>query len=188
MAFNCILASPVQYYQQSYDHQDHHHAVAQQEETEQDYGHQQPQQVVVYQQHEAEGGDEGEDHHQYLTAGYASIGHQAQHHQVEEQYHPQEEQHYNHHEEEHVDYYAHPKYAFKYGVHDYHTGDVKSQHETRDGDVVKGQYSLVEPDGSIRTVDYTADDKNGFQAVVHKTAAPVVHHQQEYQHESEDHY
>lgn len=24
-----------------------------------------------------------------------------------------------------------------------------------------GQYSLVEPDGSVRTVDYTADDHNG---------------------------
>ena len=66
------------------------------------------------------------------------------------------------HDEEAVDYYAPPKYAFKYGVNDYHTGDVKSQHETRDGDVVKGQYSLVEPDGSVRTVDYTADKHNGF--------------------------
>lgn len=28
-----------------------------------------------------------------------------------------------------------------------------------------GQYSLVEPDGSIRTVDYTADSINGFNAV-----------------------
>ena len=27
------------------------------------------------------------------------------------------------------------------------TGDVKSHAEERDGDVVKGQYSLVEPDG-----------------------------------------
>lgn len=65
---------------------------------------------------------------------------------------------------------APPKYAFKYGVNDFHTGDVKSQHETRDGDVVKGQYSLVEPDGSVRTVDYTADKHSGFNAVVHKTA------------------
>ncbi|EDS40940.1 conserved hypothetical protein [Culex quinquefasciatus] len=80
-----------------------------------------------------------------------------------------------HHEDEHVDYYAPPKYAFKYGVNDFHTGDVKSQHETRDGDVVKGQYSLVEPDGSVRTVDYTADKHSGFNAVVHKTA-PVAHH------------
>ncbi|XP_063702263.1 cuticle protein 7-like [Culicoides brevitarsis] len=82
----------------------------------------------------------------------------------------------------HGDYYSHPKYAFNYGVHDSHTGDVKSQHEVRDGDVVKGQYSLVEPDGSVRTVDYTADDHNGFQAVVSKSAptvhavAPVVKH------------
>ncbi|KAM7354926.1 cuticular protein 62Bb isoform 2-T2 [Cochliomyia hominivorax] len=73
-----------------------------------------------------------------------------------------------------VDYYDHPKYAFNYGVADHTTGDVKSQHETRDGDVVKGQYSLVEPDGSIRTVDYTADPINGFNAVVTKSG-PTVH-------------
>lgn len=73
-----------------------------------------------------------------------------------------------------VDYYDHPKYSFNYGVADHHTGDVKSQHETRDGDVVKGQYSLVEPDGSIRTVDYTADPVHGFNAVVSKSA-PTVH-------------
>lgn len=78
---------------------------------------------------------------------------------------------------------AYPKYSFNYGIKDHHTGDIKSQVEERDGDVVKGQYSLVEPDGSVRTVDYTADDHNGFNAVVHKTApaakiiaAPVAHY------------
>ena len=65
---------------------------------------------------------------------------------------------------------AHPQYQFSYGVNDAHTGDQKTQHETRDGDVVQGSYSLVEPDGSVRTVDYTADPHNGFNAVVHKTA------------------
>jgi hypothetical protein len=75
---------------------------------------------------------------------------------------------------EHADYYSHPKYSFNYGVHDGLTGDVKSQSEVRDGGVVKGQYSLVEPDGSVRTVDYTADDYNGFNAVVSKSA-PTVH-------------
>lgn len=69
---------------------------------------------------------------------------------------------------------THPKYTFKYGVADPNTGDVKSQHESRDGDVVKGQYSLVEPDGSIRTVDYIADPVNGFNAVVSKSA-PTIH-------------
>jgi hypothetical protein len=69
---------------------------------------------------------------------------------------------------------AYPKYSFNYGIKDPHTGDIKSQAEERDGDVVKGQYSLVEPDGSVRTVDYTADDHNGFNAVVHKSAP--THH------------
>ncbi|KAJ9590344.1 hypothetical protein L9F63_027817, partial [Diploptera punctata] len=64
---------------------------------------------------------------------------------------------------------THPKYAFDYSVQDPHTGDAKSQWETRDGDVVRGEYSVVEPDGTVRVVEYTADDKNGFQAVVKKT-------------------
>lgn len=61
---------------------------------------------------------------------------------------------------------AYPKYGFDYGVNDPHTGDIKSQSEHRDGDVVKGSYSLVEPDGTTRVVEYTADDHNGFNAVV----------------------
>ncbi|XP_067001089.1 cuticle protein 19 [Anabrus simplex] len=73
-----------------------------------------------------------------------------------------------------VDYYAYPKYTFDYGVADPLTGDVKNQVEHRDGDVVKGQYSLVEPDGSLRVVDYAADDINGFNAVV-KKVGPSLH-------------
>ncbi|XP_064212729.1 cuticle protein 8-like [Tribolium castaneum] len=76
-----------------------------------------------------------------------------------------------HYYEEHYD---RPKYEFKYGVEDLHTGDKKTQHEVRDGDVVKGQYSLVEPDGSIRTVEYTADPHHGFKAVVHKSGHESV--------------
>ncbi|XP_044752874.1 cuticle protein 19-like [Coccinella septempunctata] len=78
------------------------------------------------------------------------------------------------------DYHAYPKYEFNYGVKDPHTGDHKTQHEVRDGDVVKGSYSLVEPDGTLRTVHYTADDHNGFNAVVEKSGhavhpAPLAH-------------
>ncbi|CAG9814353.1 unnamed protein product [Phaedon cochleariae] len=73
-----------------------------------------------------------------------------------------------------IDYYAHPKYQYNYGVADAVTGDQKSQHEARDGGAVKGSYSLVEPDGSVRVVDYVADDVNGFQAVV-KKIGPTVH-------------
>ncbi|KAF6207117.1 hypothetical protein GE061_018356 [Apolygus lucorum] len=79
------------------------------------------------------------------------------------------------------EYDPHPQYSYAYDVQDALTGDSKSQQESRDGDVVQGSYSLVEPDGSIRTVDYTADPINGFNAVVSKShgaavvkAAPVV--------------
>ncbi|XP_038210880.1 cuticle protein 7-like [Zerene cesonia] len=76
--------------------------------------------------------------------------------------------------------FAHPKYEFSYAVSDPHTGDDKQQQEVRDGDVVKGSYSFHEADGSIRTVEYSADDHSGFNAVVHNTAptaAPVVYKQ-----------
>lgn len=65
-----------------------------------------------------------------------------------------------------VDYYSPPKYEFDYGVSDGHTGDNKQQAEIRRGDVVEGEYSLKEPDGTVRIVRYEADDKNGFNAKV----------------------
>ncbi|XP_046960830.1 cuticle protein-like [Vanessa cardui] len=74
----------------------------------------------------------------------------------------------------HEEEYAHPKYDFSYSVADGHTGDNKSQHESRDGDAVHGEYSLVEADGSVRTVQYTADAHNGFNAVV-TNSAPAKH-------------
>lgn len=65
------------------------------------------------------------------------------------------------------DFQAYPKYKFSYGVNDPHTGDHKSQEEYRDGDVVKGHYTVADPDGTLRVVHYTADH-NGFNAVVEK--------------------
>ncbi|CAG9771838.1 unnamed protein product [Ceutorhynchus assimilis] len=80
-----------------------------------------------------------------------------------------------------IDYHAPPKYDFEYGVSDHHTGDNKEQKEVRHGDVVQGEYSLKEPDGTIRIVKYTADDHNGFNAVVirkgHAVHPSVIHHQ-----------
>lgn len=76
-------------------------------------------------------------------------------------------------------YDASPRYSFGYDIQDGYTGDLKSQHETRHGDVVKGSYSVLDPDGTKRTVDYTADPHHGFNAVVRKepvafkTALPV---------------
>lgn len=67
-------------------------------------------------------------------------------------------------------YDPHPHYVYSYDVNDYHTGDSKSQYESRNGDIVQGQYSLTDPDGSRRTVEYRADPQNGFNAIVQRTS------------------
>jgi hypothetical protein len=72
-----------------------------------------------------------------------------------------------------TEYDPHPQYSYSYDVHDGITGDAKTQQETRDGDVVQGSYSLVEADGTRRVVHYTADDHNGFNAVVEKQPATL---------------
>ncbi|XP_046748923.1 histidine-rich glycoprotein-like [Diprion similis] len=69
-----------------------------------------------------------------------------------------------------LDYVAQPKYEFSYGVEDHHTGDIHGQKESRDGKTVKGEYSIHEPGGNIRTVKYHAD-KDGFHAVVHNSGS-----------------
>ncbi|XP_061394154.1 adult-specific cuticular protein ACP-20-like [Musca vetustissima] len=78
------------------------------------------------------------------------------------------------------DYHSHPKYDFEYGVKDSKTGDVKEQWESRDGDKVKGSYSLKEADGTTRVVNYSSDKKSGFEATVHK----IGHAHHDYKEES----
>ncbi|XP_052742500.1 cuticle protein 18.6-like [Bicyclus anynana] len=74
--------------------------------------------------------------------------------------------------------YAEPEapahYEFQYSVQDGHTGDVKQQQEARAGDAVHGSYSLVQPDGVQRIVDYTADALHGFNAAVRYEGHPVA--------------
>lgn len=78
------------------------------------------------------------------------------------------------------EYDPHPQYSYGYDVKDALSGDSKTAVETRDGDIVQGQYSLNDADGYRRIVDYTSDPINGFNAVVRReplvaaVAAPVV--------------
>ncbi|XP_053676887.1 cuticle protein 19-like [Anopheles nili] len=88
-------------------------------------------------------------------------------------------------EYEHHDYHSHPSYKFEYGVKDPHTGDHKSQWEHRDGDVVKGAYTLHEADGTERVVEYSSDKHNGFQAHVKRVGH--AHHPEVYGHHEEGH-
>lgn len=114
--------------------------------------------------------------------------HPSHHHEIhEDHYHEHESSHDEHaesfgrehesHDHEHVDYHSHPQYKFEYGIKDPKTGDHKSQWEIRDGDVVKGQYTLDEADGTHRVVEYSSDKKNGFNAIVKKIGhAHHAHH------------
>ena len=76
------------------------------------------------------------------------------------------------------EYDPHPQYKYGYNVQDSLSGDSKGHVEERDGDVVRGEYSLIDADGYKRTVSYIADPVNGFNAVVRReplaVAAPIV--------------
>ncbi|XP_050075662.1 cuticle protein 19-like [Anopheles maculipalpis] len=108
--------------------------------------------------------------------GHSSSKHAARkvfHHAAEDEPKASSAEHHqaHHHHEEHdhfVDYYAPINYKFEYGVKDPHTGDHKTHWEERDGDVVKGAYTVLDADGSSRLVEYTADPHHGFNAVVKK--------------------
>ncbi|XP_068904961.1 cation channel sperm-associated protein 1-like isoform X2 [Tenebrio molitor] len=65
-------------------------------------------------------------------------------------------------------------YQYEYSVQDHKTGDVKRHREERKGDVVNGEYSLLEEDGNVRTVKYFADWKSGFHAQVHNSKPKSV--------------
>ncbi|XP_065172433.1 adult-specific cuticular protein ACP-22-like [Atheta coriaria] len=66
-----------------------------------------------------------------------------------------------------IHFKAHPVYHYGFKVADDKHHDHKDKHEEREGDKVKGSYSLLEPDGkTIRVVEYTADHKQGWNAKV----------------------
>ncbi|XP_018323698.1 adult-specific cuticular protein ACP-22-like isoform X2 [Agrilus planipennis] len=95
-------------------------------------------------------------------------------------YYHNNDEHYQHDEYEN----GPAQYHFNYGVHDPHTGDKKSQHEERDGHNVKGAYSLDEPDGTKRIVEYEAGPHGGFQAHVRR----VGHAQHPYHYSNGGHH
>ncbi|KAJ6647975.1 Pupal cuticle protein Edg-84A [Pseudolycoriella hygida] len=102
---------------------------------------------------------------------------------------PVEYKQYSH--EAHHD--APAEYEFSYAVHDDHTGDIKSQQESRKGDVVHGRYELIDSDGHKRIVEYTADEHSGFNAVVHREPTDIkipvyVAKEAHYSHAPQQHY
>ncbi|XP_063702020.1 cuticle protein 19.8-like [Culicoides brevitarsis] len=57
-------------------------------------------------------------------------------------------------------------YSFRYYIDAPSSGVVMDHWEDRKGDSVQGRYSLVEPEGSVRTVYYTVDKGSGFKAAI----------------------
>merc|ERR1719312_2027847 len=70
-------------------------------------------------------------------------------------------------------------YTYNYGVADEYSGAAFSQSESNDGTgVVEGSYQVNLPDGRIQTVNYHANDIDGYIAEVSysgATIAPVAH-------------
>nr|XP_019531397.2 cuticle protein 19-like [Aedes albopictus] len=78
------------------------------------------------------------------------------------------------------EYDTRPRYKFEYGVKDGHSHDHKTQWEYRNGDVVKGQYTLDEADGTHRIVEYSSDHENGFKAHVQRSGNAYHPHGKSY--------
>jgi hypothetical protein len=58
------------------------------------------------------------------------------------------------------------QYDYRYAVDDPLSGVINDRWEHRHGDYVKGAYSVLGPDGRVRTVDYEVDGPKGFHAVI----------------------
>ncbi|XP_055322765.1 uncharacterized protein LOC129578365 [Sitodiplosis mosellana] len=65
-------------------------------------------------------------------------------------------------------------YQFGFDVKDDEYTNYQQRKEVRDGNVIKGSYSVVDSDGFIRTVTYTADPKEGFKADVVREPTDIV--------------
>lgn len=57
-------------------------------------------------------------------------------------------------------------FNFAYAVNDPATANQQSHKATSDGDVTRGEYRVLLPDGRTQIVRYTADWRNGYNAEV----------------------
>lgn len=57
-------------------------------------------------------------------------------------------------------------FNFEYAVNDAATANDYNHNAVSDGDVTRGEYRVQLPDGRTQIVKYTADWKNGYNAVV----------------------
>ncbi|XP_056633890.1 uncharacterized protein LOC130443342 [Diorhabda sublineata] len=76
--------------------------------------------------------------------------------------------------QEEEDYDPNPSYQFGFDVKDELNTNYQNRKEQREGNKITGSYSVVDSDGFIRTVSYTADPKEGFKAEVSRQPTDIV--------------
>lgn len=69
-------------------------------------------------------------------------------------------------EDEENDNNPNAQYQFSFDISDDESTNYHNRKEQRDGEKISGSYSVVDSDGFIRTVTYTADPEQGFKAEV----------------------
>ncbi|VVC34501.1 Insect cuticle protein,Chitin-binding type R&R consensus [Cinara cedri] len=69
-------------------------------------------------------------------------------------------------EDEENDNNPNAQYQFSFDISDDESTNYHNRKEQRDGEKISGSYSVVDSDGFIRTVTYTADPEEGFKAEV----------------------
>lgn len=98
--------------------------------------------------------------------------HQPQQQQV---YRPQpQKSRLNSEEEDAEEYDNNPSYQFGFDVKDDEYTNYQNRKESRDGGIIQGSYSVVDSDGFIRTVKYTAHPTEGFKAEVIREPTDIV--------------
>ncbi|KAK6620558.1 hypothetical protein RUM43_010850 [Polyplax serrata] len=65
-------------------------------------------------------------------------------------------------------------YQFSFDVNDDENTNYQNRKEQREGNKISGSYSVVDSDGFIRTVTYTADPVEGFKAHVSREPTNIV--------------
>ncbi|KDR12507.1 cuticle protein isoform X2 [Zootermopsis nevadensis] len=72
------------------------------------------------------------------------------------------------------DYDPNPHYQFAFDVKDDEFTNYQNRKEQREGGKISGSYSVVDSDGFIRTVKYTANPEEGFKAQVTREPTNIV--------------
>lgn len=65
-------------------------------------------------------------------------------------------------------------FNFQYAVNDVETANDYTHNAVSDGDVTRGEYRVQLPDGRTQIVKYTADWKNGYNAVVMQCFMAII--------------